>query len=409
TPGSFSQQYGGNRDGFVTSLDMMSSQLSFSTFLGGSHDDFVPGIAVEPSGRITVVGNTESPDFPTTPGAFDTSLDGTVDGFVTRLEPAGDRLVFSTFLGGSDWDSVAALDLDETGAAHLAGVTRSVDFPVTVGAFDSTFDGGPQRHDAFVASLDSTGAKLVSATYLGGSSNEWVLGIRVGPSGDAVVAGSVWSRDFPVTPGALWPNYRGGDADGFVARFNAEKTVLVYSTYLGGAGLDGCDSLQLSATANALVTGLTGSSDFPATPGSFDTSYNGGEVDAFASRLSVGPWLRFNGVPAAGHPVSYTVTSAPVGGSPVIAQVVLSRSGSAGAALPGGHVLPITVDACTFLSLSFSGLLTAPIDASGTGQTPTIPFPVVPPGITVHGAAIAWEPSTGQIHAVTGNTRFITQ
>ncbi len=409
TPGSFSQQYGGSRDGFVTSLDMMASQLSFSTFLGGSQDDFVSRLAIEPSGRITVVGSTESPDFPTTPGAFDKTLDGQADGFIAKLEPAGDRLVYSTLMGGADREGIFALEVDDTGVAHVGGTTGSNDFPVTSNAFDTTFNGGHLRYDGFVASLDPTGATLLSATFLGGTSGEGVYGIHMAPSGDLVIAGPVQSRDFPVTPDAPWPTHGGGDGDAFIARLNGEKTVLIFSTYLGGAGTDGISSLQLSATGEALVTGLTGSSDFPATPGSFDTLYNGGEVDAFASRLSVGPWLRFNGIPAAGHPVSYTVTSAPLGSSATFAQVVLSCTGSAGVILPGGYVLPITVDTCTLLSLHFSGLLTAQIDASGTGQTPTILFPVVPPGITVHGAAIVWEPTTGDILGVTGNIGFTIQ
>ncbi|MEQ8766028.1 MAG: hypothetical protein RL885_19075 [Planctomycetota bacterium] len=405
TPGSFSQQYGGSRDGFVTSLDLMSSQLSFSTFLGGSQDDYAAALALESTGRVTVVGQTASLDFPTSHGAWDRTLDGSYDGFVTRFEPAGDRIAFSTFLGGSDWEGVLALAIDDSGATHLAGWTSSSDFPVTPGAYDSTLAGS----DGFVASLNSNGAMLTSATYIGGTSNDTAYSIQIGPNGDSIIAGKVQSKDFPVTQGALCPSYRGGEADGFVARFNAEKTVLVYSTFLGGAGLDASYFLQLSSTGDALVTGTTGSFDFPSTSGRFDSSFNGGEVDTFASRLRVGPWLRFNGVPAAGQPVNYTVTSAPTGSAATVAQVILSRTGSAGAWLSGGYVLPITVDSCTLLSLALSSRLTAPIDFLGRGQTATIHFPTVPSGITVHGAAIIWEPGTGQIHAVSGNTRFTTQ
>src|SRR5688500_9504957 len=143
--------------------------LVYSTFLGGSNNDFGNGIAVDASGAAYVTGGTQSTDFPTTPLAFDTSYNGNGDAFVTKLDPTGSTLVYSTYLGGGNLDEAlaSAVAVDLAGNAYVTGRTQSSNFPTTALAADSTYNGGD---DAFVTQLGPTGGALIYSTYLGGTS-----------------------------------------------------------------------------------------------------------------------------------------------------------------------------------------------------------------------------------------------
>src|SRR5215208_5993132 len=140
TPGAFDTTFNGREDAFVTKLNASGSALAYSTFLGGSDLDQGLGIAVR-EGRVYVTGRTESPNYPTTPGAFDTTFNGNRDAFVTKLNASGSALVYSTFLGGSDLDQGESIAVDREGRAYVTGLTQSADFPTTLGAFDRTFNG----------------------------------------------------------------------------------------------------------------------------------------------------------------------------------------------------------------------------------------------------------------------------
>ncbi len=173
TPGAFDPSYNGGSsfsfggDAFVTQLSPTGASLVYSTFLGGTGDDSANALALDMQGATTVTGGTNSTNFPTTPGAFDTSFNGGFnDAFVLRLSPTGSSLVYSTFLGGTINDVVYALALDAQGAATVAGETESADFPTTPGAFDTSHNG---VYDAFVTWLSPTGASLVCSTFLGGT------------------------------------------------------------------------------------------------------------------------------------------------------------------------------------------------------------------------------------------------
>ncbi|MCB9155391.1 MAG: SBBP repeat-containing protein, partial [Caldilineae bacterium] len=198
--------------------------------------------------------------------------------------PADDPadLLYSTFLGGSGDDEGYAVAVDETGRATVTGVTYSSDFPTTPGAFDPTKNGDS---DTFVAGLNAAGSMLDYATFLGGSSDDFGYGVAVNGTGDATVTGWTFSSDFPTTPGAFDPSYNGFGFHAFVARLNAAGSGLDYATYLGGSGYDYSESVAVDGTGRATVAGKTTSSDFPATPGAFDPSYNGGG-DAFVARLN---------------------------------------------------------------------------------------------------------------------------
>ncbi|MBI4492931.1 MAG: SBBP repeat-containing protein [Chloroflexi bacterium] len=193
-----------------------ASDLLYSTFLGGSDWDLGYGIAVDRTGSAYVTGSTSSTDFPTTAGAFDTSLNNSADTFVVKLNPTGTGLAYATFLGGSNDDSGAAIAVDAAGSAYVTGYTLSTDFPTTAGAFDTTFNG---FYDAFVAKLSLTGSGLAYATLLGGSDDDRGAGIAVDGAGSAYIAGQTSSAAFPTTEGAFDTAFN-GVYDAFVAKLH---------------------------------------------------------------------------------------------------------------------------------------------------------------------------------------------
>lgn len=256
---------------FVTKVNALGSALEYSTFLCGPSGSWGKAIAVDSSGSAYVTGDAAS-DFPVTPGAFQASPHGV---YVTKLNPAGSGLVYSTFLGGSGLDSGYAIAVDPSGNAYVEGTTNSLDFPTTSGALQTAYAGGD--YDDFVSKLNSTGTALVYSTYLGGSGTERALGIAVDAFGNAYLTGATTSSNFPITTGALQGTYAGGNycGDAFVSKLNATGSALTYSTYLGGA-LDDCgEGVALDAAGDAYVTGQTWSLDFPTTPGAFQTSSGG--------------------------------------------------------------------------------------------------------------------------------------
>jgi hypothetical protein len=269
TSGAFQRILHGYLNTFVSKLNATGSALVYSTYLGGSHQDFGAGIAVDASGNSFVTGSISSSDFPTTPGAFQVAGGG---GFLTKLNPTGSALVYSTAsIGG------AAIALDSAGNAYVTGVAGP-GFPTTPGAFQTTFGGDDL--DAFISKLNAAGSTLLYSTYLGGSGTDLGRGIAVDASGNAYVAGIAGSNNFPTTPGAFQTTCGGG---AFVTKLNASASALLYSTYLCGGGGFG---MAVDASGNAYVSGGSGSADFPVTPGAFQTTFAGGDNDAFVVKIS---------------------------------------------------------------------------------------------------------------------------
>jgi hypothetical protein len=290
TPGAFQTTFGGGSlDGFVTKLNAAGSTLLYSTYLGGSgQDEGHNGIVVDASGNAYVTGRTFSSDFPITPGAFQTTSGGGSDAFVSKLNAAGSALLYSTYLGGSNWESSEGIAIDASGNAYVTGVTFSSNFPTTPGAFQTTSGGGGSRfgfEDAFVSKLNAAGSALLYSTYLGGSSFDESFGIAVDGSGNAYVTGDTGSSNFPTTPGAFRTTFGGGDFDAFVSKLNAAGSALLYSTYLGGSVVESGLGIAVDASGSAYVTGFTASSNFPTTPGAFQSTFGGGG-DAFVSKLN---------------------------------------------------------------------------------------------------------------------------
>ena len=194
-------------------------------------------------------------------------------------------LSYSTYLGGNGLDVGNSIAVDSSGNAYVTGDTASTTtpFPTTSGALQTTYGGG--NTDAFVSKLDVNGA-LVYSTYLGGTGDDRGNGIAVDSSGNAYVTGATTSStDFPTTIGALQTTYGGGSNDAFVFKLNASGSALVYSTYLGGNGLDYGNSIAVDSSGNAYVTGDTKSTTFP-TMSPLQGSYGGGNTDTFVSKLN---------------------------------------------------------------------------------------------------------------------------
>jgi hypothetical protein len=302
TAGALQTTYAGRGDTFVSELNTAGSALVYSTYLGGSDDDFVSGIAIDTSDNAYVTGNTGSFDFPTTPGAVQTTSPGALfgDAFVSKLNAAGSALVYSTYLGGSGSDYGAygsGIAVDTSGNAYITGHTGSFDFPTTPGALQTAYAGGGE---AFVTKLNAAGSTFAYSTYLGGGDDDWGIGIAVDSSGNAYVTGFTDSSKLPTTSGAFQPTCGGGSGypapcrDAFVSKLSAAGSALLYSTYLGGNNDDEGLGIALDASGNAYVTGWTASSNFPVTPRSFQPTF-GGTTDAFITKFSFGiPFASLN-------------------------------------------------------------------------------------------------------------------
>jgi hypothetical protein len=250
---------------------------------GGSVSEVGYGVAVDSSENVYVAGWTTSTDFPTA-GGFDTSLGGSGDAFVTKMNPAGSSLAWSSYLGGSDDDVCLNVTVDSSGNVFVTGYTFSTDFP-TAGGFDTDFGGGLE--DAFVTRVDATGNPAWSS-YLGGSGNDIAGDVAVDPSGDVYVAGDTQSPDFP-TLGGFDTTFLGGPNDAFVTKLNAFGPSIAWSSYLAGSGDDGAQAVAVDLSGNLYVTGWTNSTDFPTT-GGFDTSYGGGTYDGWVAKVNAAGW-----------------------------------------------------------------------------------------------------------------------
>src|SRR2546425_1201752 len=266
-------------DAFVAKLDPSGTTLLYSTYLGGSYADEAHGIAVDTAGNTYITGITSSKDFPVLGGFQSTHSGGYYDAFVTKLNPTGSAIVYSTYLGGSGDDEAQAIALDSSGSAYVAGFTGSEDFPTTVGAFQRSYQ---KNQDAFVAKLNTTGSALVYSTYLGGARADSAYGLALDAQGNAYVTGGTTSVDFPATPGAFQTGYSGYFNTGFVAKLNPTGTALVFSSHLGGT--NGVGGIAVDASGSAYVTGSANPA-FP-TSNAFQNKVAGGLYeDAFVTKF----------------------------------------------------------------------------------------------------------------------------
>ncbi|MFX0090166.1 MAG: SBBP repeat-containing protein, partial [Candidatus Hodarchaeota archaeon] len=275
--------FSGTRDAFISKLSPDGSTLKYSTYLGGRHWDTTSGIAVDASGAVYVAGDTDSADFPTTPNAYAAIYSGSRDAFVSKLSSDGSTLEFSTYIGGTNPDSVSGIAVDATGAAYVAGETKSTDFPTTSNVFDTTYSGG--RAESFIFKLSSNGEILEFSTFLGGTDYDSATGgIAVDITGAIYVAGNTWSADFPTTPSA-YDSFLTGVDEVFVSKLSSDGSTLEFSTFLGGSIWDTVSGIAVDASGAVYVVGMTESADFPTTPNAYNP-INSGTRDAYVSKLS---------------------------------------------------------------------------------------------------------------------------
>jgi hypothetical protein len=283
---------GTNRIGFqVAAYDrraplIIDPVLVYSTYLGGGQYNIGYRVAVDASGSAYVAGATNSSDFPTTAGVFSSMLHpggcplyhhrisfACPDAFVTKLDPAGTQLVYSTYLGGSAPDAATGISVDSSGNAYVTGSTSSTDFPTTLGAFQTSATDTSARIHAFATKLNATGSVLIYSTYLAGTQYDVSTVSALDSGGNLYVAGGTNSADFPTTRGAFQPAIAGTSCihdglpvpcvDGFIAKLNPQGSALIYSTFLGGSNHDAVLGLAIDSTGSVYATGGTLSTDFP--------------------------------------------------------------------------------------------------------------------------------------------------
>jgi hypothetical protein len=346
TSGVFQTTNQGMYDGYVTKITPNGSAIAWSTYLGGMYGDEVHDITLDAQGNIYLTGWTVSPNFPTL-NPFQPALsDNSGDAFVTKMNPQGTALVYSTYLGGNNppgpgEDNGQGIVVDATGAAYVTGYTQSPNFPVTSGAFQTTFRG---YYDAFVTKFTPAGNALAYSTFIGGTVNppygdDEAFDIAVDGAGQAHITGKTNSPDFPIVRAVQSQKADGYDA--FVSKLNAGGSGLVYSTYLGGnydppdaTGDDAGLAILIDGVGNAVIGGGTGSFDFPvANP---YQSQNAGESDGFISKLSGS-----NPLPTAtpGPVQSHTATATPAAST--------SRTATPTSTAPAGSVTRTAVASAT--------------------------------------------------------------
>ena len=270
----------GSTEVFVVKLTRDGSSIVYSTFLGGADIDQGHDIVLDAQGNAYLTGDTQSTDFPTI-DSYQPSRRGTFDAFVAKLSPAGDTLTYSTYLGGSNYDGGAGIDIDAAGNAYVTGETASTDFPTE---FPYQVLLIPPDWHAFVTKLNAAGSTLAYSTYLGGTERDSGNDIAVDSAGNAYVIGNTSSSDFPTTSEAFQTT-SAGSGDAFVTKLHALGAPPVYSTYMGGSLLDRGEAIALDRQGNAYVTGSAESSDFP-TLRPFQPMFGGGIYDAFVAALT---------------------------------------------------------------------------------------------------------------------------
>jgi hypothetical protein len=344
TAGPYQASLAGPVNAFVAEVNRAGSALVYSTYLGGSEGDYGSGIAVDSSGNAYVTGRTLSPNFPTTPGAFQTSLGGSgaTDAFVTKLNSKGAALVYSTYLGGNGYNAASSIALDSSGDAYVTG-SAGPGFPT---ANPLQASPGGTADNAFVTELNPTGSALVYSTYLGGSGNDAGLGIAVDSSGNAYVTGMASSTDFP-TANPLQATLAGGQ-NAFVAELNTQGSALVYSTYLGGNSKDWGQGVAVDSSGNVYIAGGAISTDFPVISPLQVTS--GGNGDAFIAKIAPAnsPGIAFG-------PYALTFAAQAEGTSSASQAVTLTAAGSQPLILTGSSISGDFAFATTATSCPYSG------------------------------------------------------
>lgn len=281
--------------------------LFYATFLGGNQApdgsrigaDDGSSIAVDAAGNAYVLGYTLSPNFPTAAQGLQAGGGGPSDAFVAKVDPSGSSLVYVAILGGSVSEDVrvtvsaegdnhsvrGGIVVDAAGNAYISGTTDSSDFPTTLGAYDTSFNG--PSWDAFVAKLAPSGSALVYSTFFGGAWTQFGSGLAVDGSGNAYLTGVTLTPNVPLTANAVDLTFA-GTSEGFIGMLDSSGSQLLYGSYLGGSGSDVGTAIRVDGAGNVVVAGTTYSADFPTSANALDTTL-GGTADAFVTKIAIGP------------------------------------------------------------------------------------------------------------------------
>jgi len=313
TPGVLEPTFGGSvsagtSDSVVAKLNPTLTSLIYSTYLGGSSDDWLDAIAVGAEGNVYVAGYTTASGFPVTPKAFQTTFVGNganqaYDAVVAKLNPTATALLYATYVSAGD-DAASGVAIDKAGDAYITGDAAESNFPVTPGAYQTVYGGAGVEGigDVFVTKLNPQGSALIYSTYIGGAEDDSGYGITVDKFGGAWVVGSTDSSNFPVTRNAIQSAYAGPDISGagttfyygdlFVLRLNAKGSALSFSSYLGGSGDDEPGfNIVLDPSTAIYIAGVTTSTDFPTTSGAFNATCSGdycGDYQNFITKIIPG-------------------------------------------------------------------------------------------------------------------------
>lgn len=364
-------------DAFVTALNPTGASLVYSTGLGtGGGVGF--GIAADSTGDVYVTGGLNGTPTFATAGAAQTTSGGSGDAFVVKINSGGSAIGYATFLGGSGGDAGTAIAIDSSGNAYVTGATKSTNFP-TASPIQAVL-GGPQ--DAFVTKLNAAGSALTYSTYLGGSGGDVGNGIAVDSLGQAYVAGGTASSNFPLASpiqAAL-----GGAHNAFVANLNAAGSALVFSTYLGGSEYDSGSGIAVDSSGNVYIAGQSLSNDFPVTSGVFQSTYSG-MGDAFVAKISPSnvpgvilnpPTLTFASQAQGTTSAAQIVTLRNVGSGALTLSVVASgdfaQINTCGATVAAGASCTISVTFTPTVSGPESGAITITDNAAGTPHIVTL-------------------------------------
>ncbi len=278
----FDRTYNGGIDAYVVALSSSLDALQYGTYLGGSADDKAIALALRPgTSAAFVTGHTLSTNFPTTPGAFDTTWNGDFDVFVTQVPIGGGGLTYSTYLGGTNYELGTGIAVDALGRATITGYTASTSFPRTNAVNFSGFV------DGFATRLTPAGNALVFSTYFGGSDSDYAWDVAIDGAGAAYITGHTLSPNFTSTGGAFSRRPFGG-ADAYLLKL-ADSGAVNYASYIGTGAFDQGLEVALGPGAQLSLVGTTsttaGSTAFPVTGNAFDLDGNGGD-DAFLMRFA---------------------------------------------------------------------------------------------------------------------------
>jgi hypothetical protein len=272
---SWSSLYG-QQNGFVAKVSSDGTRLIWASYVGAS--GLVRDIAVDPNGNIYLpLGYWGSGTQPTSTwfaNAFQKVPQGGIDCGVIKISNDGSSVIWATYLGGSADDyQEASIRVDSSGCVHILIPTKSLNIPTTIGAYDSTHNGGV---DFYIAKLNSSGSDLIFGTFLGGSGNEWnnTHNLALDKDGNVYVSVDTGSSDFPITPGAF-QSYYSGNIDMAVAKFSSMGN-LIASTFIGGSDYDNTDGIYVDGSGNVYLSGATKSGNFPITSDAYQSTKGGG-------------------------------------------------------------------------------------------------------------------------------------